>query len=635
MTGEETTAQMHEIVDKVFRSESRRVLATLIRLLCDFDLAEDAMHDAFAAALAQWPKAGMPTNPRAWLVSVGRFKAIDALRRRARLDAALGELANQWDADRYDPVAQEFEAVEDDRLRLIFTCCHPALAPEARIALTLREVCSLTTEEIAHAFLTGAPTVAQRIVRAKAKIKSAPIPYQIPSHSDLPDRLDCVLRVIYLVFHAGYSASLDAISVPCDLAREAIRLARLLIKLLPEPEAKGLLALMLLHDSRRAARVSPSGDLILLEDQDRSLWNRKQIVEGVALVEQALCAPGCGPYTLQAAIAAVHAEAASAAATDWAQIVALYDLLAQREPSPIVALNRAVAIAMCHGPAAGLASIDCSSLGSDLADYPLMHAARADLCRRLGKIDAARAAYAQALRLTRRSSERRFLTKRLAELPAENSKNFRRIDDAMSIPSPLIRQIGEVPVQTVVTDRQPDSKGTHSRSHPCTRQRQQRTNTMNEVIGKTKEDLLRSRERSKQLLATTPDDKVNWSPSPTARTPIQLVAHSALAVTGIQEWLSGKPFPFENTAAAEAAFRAADKEFTTREQALTQLEQACAGYLAWLDALTPEQLDSTFQTFMGPVPFAVAITFPVDHMRMHAAQIEYIQTIYGDHDWHM
>jgi RNA polymerase sigma-70 factor, ECF subfamily len=404
-------------VEAVYRTESRRVLATLIRLLHDFDLAEEAMHDAFRAAMEQWSREGMPANPRAWLVSAGRFKAIDVLRRRARFDASQEEIAAQIEAEASDAAAQEKEELEDDRLRLIFTCCHPALPPDAQIALTLREVCGLTTEEIARAFLSGAPTVAQRIVRAKSKIREARIPYQVPSRTELPDRLDTVLHVIYLVFNEGYSASSGASLTRHDVSGEAIRIGRLLVELLPEPEAVGLLALMLLQESRRAARSSSNGDLILLADQDRSLWNRQMIAEGSALVERALSSRRIGPYALQAAIAAVHAEAPSADATDWAQIVGLYDVLLRAEPSPVIELNRAAAVAMRDGPASGLALIDAILGRGDLQDYHLAHSARADLCRRLGQTAEARSAYERALALTRQEPERRFLERRLSELP--------------------------------------------------------------------------------------------------------------------------------------------------------------------------------------------------------------------------
>jgi RNA polymerase sigma-70 factor, ECF subfamily len=413
----DTIEQARGMVDTIYRAESRRVFATLIRVLGDFDRAEDALHDAFRAALEQWPRDGVPANPRAWLVSTGRFKAIDALRRRARFDASLAALAEQLDTDNNDGVGQDNEGVEDDQLRLIFTCCHPALSPDARVALTLREVCGLTTEEIARAFLTAPPTLAQRIVRAKAKIRDARIPYQVPSRDDLPERLATVLHVIYLVFNEGYAASSGGSLTRADLSGEAIRLGRLLVALLPEPEVLGLLALMLLHESRRAARTSPEGDLILLEDQDRARWNREQIVEGQALVVRALSSRQFGPYTLQAAIAAVHAEAPTAAATDWTEIVGLYDALARAEPSPVVALNRAVAVAMRDGPAAGLALIDALLAGGDLADYHLAHAARAELCRRLGRMAEARAAYERALSLARQEPERRFLARQLADLP--------------------------------------------------------------------------------------------------------------------------------------------------------------------------------------------------------------------------
>ena len=414
---EDAAQRVREAVDAVYRSDSRRVLATLIRLLGDFDLAEEALHDAFTAAVEQWPQDGMPANPRAWLVSAGRFKAIDAMRRRTRFDASVAKLAEQLDADTSDLATSNDEGLEDDRLRLIFTCCHPALPPDAQAAMALREVCGLTTEEIARAFLTAPATVAQRIVRAKAKIRDARIPYRVPSRDDLPDRLNTVLRVVYLVFNEGYAASSGQSLTRHDLSGEAIRLGRLLMELLPEPEVMGLLALMVLQESRRAGRTSPAGELILLDDQDRSLWNRDQIAEGAALVERALSSRRFGPYTLQAGIAAVHAEAPTAAATNWAQIVELYDLLARVEPSPVVELNRAVAVAMRDGPLAGLALVDAILARGELRDYHLAHSARADLCRRLGRTAEARASYKRALDLTRQEPERRFLERRLAELP--------------------------------------------------------------------------------------------------------------------------------------------------------------------------------------------------------------------------
>ena len=416
MGSEDAVEPVRAAVDAVYRTDSRRVLATLIRLLGDFDLAEEAMHDAFTAAVEQWPRDGVPANPRAWLVSTGRFKSISAMRKRARFDASLSEIAERLEAAARESGGHDEESVDDDRLRLIFTCCHPALTPDAQIALTLREVCGLTTEEIAHAFFTSPSTVAQRIVRAKAKIRDAGIPYQVPALGELAERLDSVLHVVYLVFNEGYFASSGESLTRHDLSAEAIRLGRLLIELLPEPEGVGLLALMLLHESRRAARTSPTGELILLADQDRSLWSRDQIAEGSMLVERALAMRRLGPYTLQAAIAAVHAEAPAAAATDWAQIVALYDILVRADPAPVVELNRAAAVAMRDGPLAGLTIIDAILARGVLADYLHAHSARADLCRRLGRLDEARASYTRALGLTRQEPERRFLERRLREI---------------------------------------------------------------------------------------------------------------------------------------------------------------------------------------------------------------------------
>jgi RNA polymerase sigma-70 factor, ECF subfamily len=419
---QQTAEPIRSKVDAIYRTESRRVFATLIRLLGDFDLAEEAMHEAFTAAVSQWSCDGMPANPRAWLVSTGRFKAIDTIRRRTRFDSLLPELDPQRDTS--NPTLLDEEDVEDDRLRLIFTCCHPALSPEAQVALTLREVCGLTTEEIASAFLVPPATLAQRIVRAKTKIRTARIPYQVPGIAELPDRLDSVLQTIYLVFNEGYAASSGASLTRSDLAAEAIRLGRLVVELLPDAEASGLLALMLLQESRRTARTSSTGDIILLEDQDRSLWNQSQIAEGRLLVRRSLSSQEVGSYTLQAAIAAVHSAAASAAETDWAEVVALYDLLMQADRwrslservSPIVELNRSVAVAMRDGFAAGLQSIDKIFARGDLAEYHLAHAARADFCRRLGRIDDARASYQQALALVKQEPERRFLQRRLDEL---------------------------------------------------------------------------------------------------------------------------------------------------------------------------------------------------------------------------
>ena len=405
-------------LETIYREESRRVLATLIRLLGDFDLAEEALHDAVTAAMEQWPREGLPASPRAWLVSTGRFKAIDRIRRRARFDALLEESAEQLQTQATDPEQWDDAhlEIEDDRLRLIFTACHPALSQEAQLALTLREMCGLTTEEIARSFLTTAPTIAKRIVRAKAKIRDAGIPYEVPARADLPDRLDSVLQVIYLIFTEGYSASSGPMLTRPGLSEEAIRLGRLLVDLLPEPEVLGLLALMLMQESRRVARASPDGEVILMEEQDRSRWNRDRINEGRALVERALASRRSGPYTLQAAIAAVHADALTAASTDWAQIVGIYDVLLRIRPSPVVELNRAVAIAMRDGPSQGLALIDAILQRGDLGDYYLAHSARADFCKRLGKNVEAIASYQRALSLARQEPARRFLKRRLSEL---------------------------------------------------------------------------------------------------------------------------------------------------------------------------------------------------------------------------
>ncbi|MDX1803256.1 MAG: RNA polymerase sigma factor [Alcanivorax sp.] len=419
MTAPPPTVSTQQI-EALFRRESRRVLATLIRLLSDFDLAEDALQDAFMAALRQWPAEGLPANPRAWLVSAGRFKAIDQLRRRARFDRAQEDIAAQLEDSADDPALLADDAIGDDRLRLIFTCCHPALARQAQVALTLREVCGLTTEEIARAFLAKPATLAQRIVRAKQKIRSAGIPYEVPGDGELQDRLMAVLQVIYLVFNEAYLSAAAEQTLRLDLAEEAIRLGELLVNLLPEPEACGLLALMLLHHARRHTRLSDSGELVLLEQQDRSRWDRQEIARGDALVRQALLSRRFGPYTLQAAIAAVHAQATSSESTDWAEIVGLYDLLHGQMPSAVVALNRAVAVAMRDGPEAGLALVEDLLAGGELTDYHLAHAARADLCRRLGRQAQASAAYRQALALTQQPAERRFLEKRLAELEQKN-----------------------------------------------------------------------------------------------------------------------------------------------------------------------------------------------------------------------
>jgi RNA polymerase sigma-70 factor (ECF subfamily) len=415
MTSGPVGPDVRAAVDQLYREESRRVLATLIRLLGDFDRAEEALHDAFVAALEQWTTDGIPDSPRSWLISTGRFKAIDAIRRRARFDKSSAGIANELERDAVAPDDLSDAAVADDHLRLIFTCAHPALAPDARIALTLREVCGLTTEEIAHAFLTGAPTLAQRIVRAKAKIRDARIPYAVPERADLPERLDAVLHVVYLVFNEGYSPTAGEAVTRADLSAEAIRLGRLLVELLPDAETEGLLALMLLQESRRAARQSVEGDLVLLDAQDRSRWDRTLIAEGVQLVERSLASRRFGPYALQAAIAAVHAEAPSATETDWREIVGLYDILLRMEPTPVVELNRAVAVAMRDGPEAGLALIEAILIRGDLQAYHLAHSARGELCRRSGRLAEARAAFERALALVGQGPERRLLERRLRE----------------------------------------------------------------------------------------------------------------------------------------------------------------------------------------------------------------------------
>jgi RNA polymerase sigma-70 factor (ECF subfamily) len=407
--------ELSRTIETLYRSESGRVLATLVRLLGDLDLAEESMHEAFAAALESWPQAGIPDKPRPWLISTARFKAIDAMRRRARFDGAQRDLVAHMEA-RVNGAPIGDEEIEDDRLRLIFTCCHPALPSEGQVALTLREVCGLTTEEIARAFLVTPATLAQRIVRAKAKIREAAIPYEVPTPQELPERLDAVLQVIYLVFNEGYSAAAGAEVTRAELTGEAIRLGRLLTDLQPEPEVIGLLSLMLLQESRHAARTSPTGELILLENQDRSLWNREQIAEGVELVEKAMNSRRFGSYTLQAAIAAVHAEAESVAVTDWRQIVALYNQLVRIQPSPVVQLNRAVAIAMRDGPEIGLTHIDSALENGELSNYYLAHSARADMCRRLGRTVEARASYEKALALTQQEPERQFLQERIRQL---------------------------------------------------------------------------------------------------------------------------------------------------------------------------------------------------------------------------
>lgn len=413
---DDRSQDVQQTVDHLYRIESRRVFATLIRILGDFELAEEALHDAFTAAVEQWAREGIPANPRAWLVSAGRFKAVDAIRRRKRFDDSMPELAGRLDESTTASPEITDEGLEDDRLRLIFTCCHPALGPEAQVALTLREVCGLKTEEIASAFLTTPSTIAQRIVRGKAKIRDAKIPYQIPSMSELPDRLDAVLAVIYLVFNEGYYASSGESLTRPALSEEAIRLGRLLVELLPDAEVQGLLALMLLQESRHVARTTPTGDVVLLEDQDRTLWNQSQIVEGRKLMDEVLTSGRIGVYTIQAAIASVHAVAASAAETEWGQIVSWYDLLDRVEPSPIVELNRAVAVAMRDGPQVGLELIDSILNRGELAEYHLAYAARGDLCRRLGRVEDARESYQRAFALAKQDPERRFLQKRLQEL---------------------------------------------------------------------------------------------------------------------------------------------------------------------------------------------------------------------------
>jgi len=408
-------------LDTFYQQESRRILATLIRLLGDFDVAEEAMHEAFSIALQRWEVEGIPTNPRAWMVSTARFKAIDQIRRRAKFDTSFEDVADDLAEQLHHEPDYADETIEDDRLRLIFTCCHPSLSPEAQLALTLREVCGLSTEEVASAFLSTTPTMAQRIVRAKTKIRDAKIPYEVPQADQLQERLHAVLHVIYLVFNEGYSASTGEALIRKELCSEAIRLGRLLVQLLPEPEAVGLLALMLLNDSRQAARCTPNGDLILLADQNRTLWNQAQIREGCQLVLQALATRRFGAYTLQAAISAVHAEAPSAEKTDWIQIVGLYDALLEHTHSPVVALNRAVAVAMRDGPQAGLELVDELMAQGHLQDYHLAHATRADLYRRMGRLKEAHDAYQDALRLTRQGPEQRFLQQRLDDLGSANN----------------------------------------------------------------------------------------------------------------------------------------------------------------------------------------------------------------------